>query len=68
VITSGGYAVPDGTKIKIENPEKEKEESAGGKDEKDTKDAADDKIEKGATKDAKTDSAAAKKSAGKGKE
>jgi multidrug efflux pump subunit AcrA (membrane-fusion protein) len=67
VITSGGYAVPDGTKIKIENPEKEKEESAGGKDEKDTKDAADEKSEKGAKKDAKTDSAG-KKSAGKGKE
>jgi len=68
VITSGGYAVPDGTKIKIENPEKEKEESAGGKDEKDTKDAADEKSETGAKKDAKTDRAAAKKSAGKGKE
>ena len=67
VITSGGYAVPDGTKIKIENPEKEKEETAGGKDAKDTKDAADEKSEKGAKKDAKTDSAA-KKSAGKGKE
>jgi hypothetical protein len=68
VITSGGYAVPDGTKIKIENPEKEKEESAGGKDEKDTKDAAaDEKSEKGTTKDAKADTAA-KKSAGKGKE
>jgi multidrug efflux pump subunit AcrA (membrane-fusion protein) len=66
VITSGGYALPDGTKIKIENPEKEKEESAGGKDEKDTKDAADEKSEKGA-KDAKTDTAA-KKSSGKGKE
>jgi multidrug efflux pump subunit AcrA (membrane-fusion protein) len=68
VITSGGYAVPDGTKIKIENPEKEKEESAGGKDEKDSKDAAaDEKSEKGTTKDAKADTAA-KKSAGKGKE
>ena len=64
VITTGGYAVPDGTKIKIETPEKEKEESAGSKDEKDTKDAAD---EKGAKKDAKPDGGA-KKSAGKGKE
>ncbi len=64
VITTGGYAVPDGTKIKIESPEKEKEESAGSKDEKDTKDAAD---EKGAKKDAKPDGGA-KKSAGKGKE
>jgi hypothetical protein len=67
VITTGGYAVPDGTKIKIESPEKEKEESAGSKDEKDTKDAADEKGEKGAKKDAKPDGGA-KKSAGKGKE
>jgi HlyD family secretion protein len=62
VITSGGYGVPDGTQIKIESPEKE--ESAGGADdEKDKKDAAD---EKGAKKDAKAGSPAAKP--GKGKE
>jgi HlyD family secretion protein len=60
VITSGGYALPEGTKIKIESPEKGKEESAGSKD---TKDAAD---EKGAKKDEKTEGAA-KKPAGKGK-
>lgn len=66
VITSGGYALPDGTKVKVENPEKEKEETAGGKDAKDTKEAADEKSEKGAT-DGKTASAA-RKSTGKGKE
>jgi multidrug efflux pump subunit AcrA (membrane-fusion protein) len=47
VITSGGYGIPDGTKIKIEKAEAEKEgadkDEKGGKDEKDAKDADDDK-------------------------
>jgi multidrug efflux pump subunit AcrA (membrane-fusion protein) len=61
VITSGGYAVPDGTKIKIENPEKA--ESADGAGEgKDSKSAAD---EKGAKKEGKTDATAAKSDKGK---
>jgi multidrug efflux pump subunit AcrA (membrane-fusion protein) len=61
VITSGGYAVPDGTKVKVENPEKE--ESAGGAgDGKDSK-AAD---EKGGKKEEKPDPTTAK--SGKGKE
>src|SRR6267154_4937053 len=42
VITSGGYAVPDGTKIKIEKPGADGKESAdrgdGGDDKKDAKD------------------------------
>ena len=59
VITTGGYGVPDGTQIKIEAPEKE--ESVGGAD--DAKDATD---AKGAKKDGKADTAAAKP--GKGKE
>ena len=42
VITSGGYAVPDGTKIKIEKPEAPEKEGAAG----DKKDADDDKDKK----------------------
>jgi RND family efflux transporter MFP subunit len=38
VITSGGYAIPDGTKIKIEKPEAPEKEGASG----DKKDDADD--------------------------
>jgi len=67
VITTGGYAVPDGTKIKIETPERKKRRAPAAKIEKDTKGAADEKDEKGAKKDAKPDGGA-KKSAGKGKE
>jgi HlyD family secretion protein len=46
VITTGGYAVPDGTKIKIEKPEAPEKEGAAG----DKKAVADEKDEK---KDAK---------------
>ena len=69
VITTGGYAVPDGTQIKIEKPaaeEKEaasKDENAPGKDEKDAK-AGDAKKPGKATEKA----AAAKKAPAKGKE
>ena len=48
VITTGGYAVPDGTKIKIEKPEAPEKEGAAG----DKKAAADEKDEK---KDEKKD-------------
>ena len=44
VITTGGYAVPDGAQIKVEKPGAEEKEAA-------------DKDEKDATKDAKTDKA-----------
>jgi HlyD family secretion protein len=54
VITTGGYAVPDGTKIKIEKPEApEKEGAAGDKKEDDDKDKSDGA--KGATDDKKDD-------------
>ena len=44
VITTGGYAVPDGTQIKIEKPAADEKEAAA-KDEKDTaKDEEDDKV------------------------
>jgi hypothetical protein len=68
VITSGGYALPDGTQIKIEAPEKEESASSadGGKDKKDPADEKDAKDEKGAKKDGKADVKAAK--SGKGKE
>ncbi len=68
VITTGGYAVPDGTQIKIEKPaaeEKEaasKDENAPGKDEKDAK--AGDAKKPGKA----TEKAAAKKAPAKGKE
>lgn len=66
VITSGGYAVPDGTQIKIEAPEKE--ESASGKDdEKGKDDKKGDDDEKGGKKDGKPEGGGAAKS-GKGKE
>jgi hypothetical protein len=65
VITSGGYAVPDGTKIKIEKPEEKENAEKGGKEE-DKKGAADDDDVKGAKKDSKSGDAA--KSASKGKE
>jgi len=46
VITTGGYAVPDGTQIKIEKPGAEEKEAAD-KDEKDSgKDEKDDKADK----------------------
>ena len=43
VITSGGYAVPDGTKIKVEKPEASEKEVTSGDD----KDKDDKKDEKG---------------------
>ncbi|HEY8713850.1 MAG TPA: efflux RND transporter periplasmic adaptor subunit [Candidatus Acidoferrum sp.] len=46
VITGGGYAIPDGTKIKVEKPEAGEKEGADKKDkddEKDVKGAKDDK-------------------------
>jgi HlyD family secretion protein len=52
VITTGGYGVPDGTKIKIEKPEAPEKEGASGDktdDDKDKKDDEDDK--KGGKKD-----------------
>ena len=42
VITSGGYAVPDGTKIKVEKPEASEKEATSG-DDKDKDDKKDDK-------------------------
>jgi multidrug efflux pump subunit AcrA (membrane-fusion protein) len=42
VITSGGYAVPDGTKIKVEKPEASEKEVTSG-DDKDQGDKKDDK-------------------------
>ena len=38
VVTTGGYAVPDGRQIKIEKPEAEEKESASKDDKKDEKD------------------------------
>ena len=52
VITTGGYAVPDGTKIKVEKPDAAEKEGAAGDAKKD-KDDADDK--KGAAGDVKKD-------------
>ena len=69
VITTGGYAVPEGTQIKIEKPgpvEKEaaaKDENAAGKDEKDDKAGEAKKPNK-----AKEKAAPSKKSAPEGKE
>jgi HlyD family secretion protein len=68
VITTGGYAVPDGTQIKIEKPggaEKEGADKDAGKGEKDDKDKEDDakKPDK-----AKQKAAPAKKPAAEGKE
>ena len=66
VITSGGYAVPDGTKIKVEKPEapEKAEGDKEGADKADKKDAADpaDKNKKASEdkKDAKKDGPAAK--------
>jgi HlyD family secretion protein len=65
VITSGGYAVPDGTKIKIEKPDEKESADKGGKEE-DKKDAADPADEKSPKKEIKTSEA--RKPASKGKE
>jgi len=46
IVSSGGYALPDNTQIKIEAPGDEKE--AGAKDEKDEKGAADEKPDRAA--------------------
>jgi HlyD family secretion protein len=59
VITTGGYAVPDGTKIKVEKPEAPEKEGAAG-DKKDDADDKDKKDKKDANKDKKKGSAAAK--------
>ena len=63
VITSGGYAVPDGTKIKIEKPEapEKAEGDKAGADKKDADDPADkDKKDSGGKKEVKKGGAAAK--------
>ncbi len=66
VITSGGYAVPDGTKIKVEKPEapEKAEGDKAGADKADKKDAGDpddkDKKDSGEKKDVKKGGAAAK--------
>jgi HlyD family secretion protein len=66
VITSGGYAVPDGTKIKVEKPEapEKAEGDKAGADKADKKDAGDpddkDQKDSGNKKDAKKGGAAAK--------
>jgi HlyD family secretion protein len=68
VITSGGYAVPDGTKIKVEKPEAPEkagaEKEGADKDKADKKDADDpddkDKKDSGDKKDKKKGGAAAK--------
>jgi len=65
VITSGGYAVPDGTKIKIEKPDEKGSADKGGAAE-DKKGAADEGDEKSPKKDTKTGEAT--KPASKGKE
>jgi HlyD family secretion protein len=69
VITTGGYAVPDGTQIKIEKPGAEDKEAAG-KDEKDTsKGAKDDKADAAKKPDKANEKAApGKKPAAAGKE
>jgi HlyD family secretion protein len=59
VITSGGYAVPDGTKIKVEKPEAPEKAGADKADKKDAVDA-DDKKDSGDKKDDKKGGAAAK--------
>src|SRR5258708_14791327 len=53
VITSGGYALPDGTQIKIEAPEKEESPSSAdeGQHNKNPPDEKEPKDEKGGTKD-----------------
>jgi HlyD family secretion protein len=66
VITSGGYAVPDGTKIKVEKPEAPEKaegdkEGADKADKKDADDPADkNKKDSGDKKDAKKSGVAAK--------
>jgi multidrug efflux pump subunit AcrA (membrane-fusion protein) len=66
VITSGGYAVPDGTKIKVEKPEAPEKDAAdkAGADKADKKDAADpadnDKKDSADKKDVEKGGAAAK--------
>lgn len=65
VITSGGYAVPDGTKIKIEKPDEKATADKGGNEE-DKKGAADPADEKSPKKEIKTSEA--RKPASKGKE
>src|SRR6202048_4517284 len=66
VITAGGYAVPDGTKIKVEKPEAPEKAGADkeGADKADKKDADDaddkDKKDSGDKKDEKKGGAAAK--------
>jgi hypothetical protein len=69
VITAGGYAVPDGTKIKVEKPEAPEKAGAGkaGADKADKKDA-DDADDKGGkdTRDAKPSGDKDKKDTKKG--
>ena len=46
VVTTGGYAVPDGAQIKIEKPEGDQKEAAGKGDKSDEKDGKADKADK----------------------
>jgi len=59
VISNGGYAVPDGTKIKVEKPEASEKETAAGDDKDKKDDKKDDKDDKN-DKDAKKSGSAAK--------
>jgi HlyD family secretion protein len=56
VITVGGYGLPDGTAVKVENPAKKESSAAGQDNDKDKKDAADDTgaKDKGAKKEGKS--------------
>jgi len=69
VITTGGYAVPDGTQIKIEKPAAD-EKATADKDEKDTATAEKDDKAADAKKPGKVEekAASAKKAPAKGKE
>ena len=68
VITSGGYALPDGTQIKIEKPGGEDKAGADDKKDDDEKKGADDKAGKKDDEKKKASPGGAEKSAGKGKE
>jgi len=59
IISNGGYAVPDGTKIKVEKPETSEKETAAGDDKDKKEDKKDDKDDKD-DKDAKKSGSAAK--------
>jgi hypothetical protein len=68
IVTTGGYAVPDGAKIQVEKPGADEKEAADKDDKDDKKDEKADKAEKPAASEKPTAKASSPAKPPKGKE